>query len=137
MAFPNEIVISGTLCNVEYKTAANGNSYMTGGLKIYQGKDKEDGWIDIVAFNNDRVRLADNISDCFGGETRSLPCITKGKLEYSTYEKDGNKLKSYKIIVDEFAVSVVFGAVQQQTGLIKDRAGNQSQSEADDIFGDL
>ena len=42
MAFPNEIVISGTLCNVEYKTAANGNSYMTGGLKVYQGKRHDD-----------------------------------------------------------------------------------------------
>lgn len=117
MAFPNEIVISGTLCNVEYKTANSGASYMTAGLKVYQGKDKEDGWYDVIAFNNERNRLADNISDSFGGATKSLPVIIKGKLETSTYEKkDGTKGKSTKIIVDECAVSVVFGPVAISNG---------------------
>ena len=50
MAFPNEITLSGTLCNVEMKQAASGNFYTTGGLKIYQGKDKEPAWLDVVAF---------------------------------------------------------------------------------------
>ncbi len=52
MAFPNEVTVSGTLCNVEMKQAASGNFYLTGGLKIWQGKDKEPAWIDVVVFNN-------------------------------------------------------------------------------------
>jgi|TARA_B100000902_G_scaffold396853_1_gene458961 single-stranded DNA-binding protein len=117
MAFPNEVTLSGTLANVEMKQAKSGNFYLTGGLKVYQGKDKDPAWYDIIAFNNDRNNLADHLADCFGGETRSLPVIIKGKLEQSTYEnQEGKNVKSYKIIVDEAAVSVVFGPVSILSG---------------------
>lgn len=135
MALPNEIIISGTLCNVEHKQASNGNFYMTGGLKVYQGKDKEDGWYDIVAFNSERSNLADNISDCFGGATKSLPVIIKGKLETATYEKkDGSKGKSTKIIVDELGVSVVFGAVSIQNGALPSTPKVDNTLNADEVF---
>ena len=112
MAFPNEVTISGTLCNVEMKQAASGNFYTTGGLKIYQGKDKEPAWLDVVAFNNERYNLADYIADSFGKGVNSLPVIVRGKLEQSVWDKeDGTKVKQNKIIVDELAVSLVFGPV--------------------------
>jgi len=135
MAFPNEIVISGTLCNVEYKTSNSGNSYMTAGLKVYQGKDKEDGWFDVIAFNNERNALADKISDCFGGGTKSLPVIIKGKLEVSTYDKkDGTKGKSTKIIVDELGVSVVFGSVTINNGVAPTPPKADTTLNADEVF---
>lgn len=138
MAFPNEITISGTLCNVEYKQAQSGNQYMTAGLKVYQGKDKEDGWYDVVAFNNERTRLADNISDCFGGETKSIPVIIKGKLEVSTYEKkDGTKGKSTRILVDELAVSVVFGPVKIHNGSMSSDSAPTSNSSVANAESDL
>ena len=47
MAFPNEIVISGTLCNLEYKTAANGKACGGNGFCNEKGTCVCDaGWID-------------------------------------------------------------------------------------------
>jgi len=108
------MTFSGTLCNVEYKTAASGSTYMTGALKVYQGQEKDDAWYDVIAFNNQKINinLADNASDCFGNGVKSLPVIIRGSLEQSTYEnKEGKKVKNHKIIADEIAVSVVFGPV--------------------------
>ena len=117
MAFPNDITISGTLCNVEMKQAQSGNFYLTGGLKVYQGKEKDAGWFDVVAFNNERNRLADNLADCFTAGTKSLPVILKGKLEQGSYEnQEGKTVKTYKIIIDEAAISVVFGPVTLNSG---------------------
>tara|TARA_Y100000004_G_C8931154_1_gene420022 strand:+ start:746 stop:1168 length:423 start_codon:yes stop_codon:yes gene_type:complete len=113
MAFPNEVTVSGTLANVEMKQAQSGNFYLTAGLKIWQGKDKDPAWIDIVVFNNERNQLADYIGDSFGNGINSLPVIVRGKLEQNTWEdKDtGQKRKAYKIIADEVGVSFVFGPV--------------------------
>lgn len=113
MAFPNEVTVSGTLANVEMKRAQSGNFYLTAGLKIWQGKDKDPAWIDIVVFNNERNQLADYIGDSFGNGINSLPVIVRGKLEQNTWEdKDtGQKRKAYKIIADEVGVSFVFGPV--------------------------
>lgn len=128
MAFPNEVVLSGTLCNIEYKQANSGNFFTKGALKVYQGQDKDDAWYDIVAFNNPNrnSNLADNIADCFEVGVKSLPVVIKGKLEQSTYEKkDGTKGKNFTIIVDECAVSVVFGAV----GVLKNNQPPTQPSE--------
>ena len=113
MAFPNEVTMSGTLCNVEMKQAQSGNFYLTGGLKIWQGKDKDPAWVDVVVFNNERNTLADYVGDSFGGSVSSLPVIVRGKLEQNTWEdKDtGQKRKAYKLIADDLAVSFVFGPV--------------------------
>ena len=113
MAFPNEVTVSGTLANVEMKQAQSGNFYLTAGLKVWQGKDKDPAWIDIVVFNNERNQLADQIGDSFGNGINSLPVIVRGKLEQNTWEdKDtGQKRKAYKIIADEVGVSFVFGPV--------------------------
>ena len=113
MAFPNEVTVSGTLADVEMKQAQSGNFYLTAGLKIWQGKDKDPAWIDIVVFNNERNQLADYIGDSFGNGINSLPVIVRGKLEQNTWEdKDtGQKRKAYKIIADEVGVSFVFGPV--------------------------
>jgi len=113
MAYPNEITLSGTLCNVEMKQAQSGNFYLTGGLKIWQGKDKDPAWIDVVVFNNERIALADHIGDSFGAGTKSLPVIVRGKIEQSTWEdkETGQNRKSYKLIADEIGVSFVFGPV--------------------------
>ena len=113
MAFPNEVTVSGTLANVEMKQAQSGNFYLTAGLKVWQGKDKDPTWIDIVVFNNERNQLADYIGDSFGNGINSLPVIVRGKLEQNTWEdKDtGQKRKAYKIIADEVGVSFVFGPV--------------------------
>ncbi len=113
MAFPNEVTVSGTLANVEMKQAQSGNFYLTAGLKIWQGKDKDPAWIDVVVFNNERNQLADYIGDSFGKGINSLPVIVRGKLEQNTWEdKDtGQKRKAYKIIADEVGVSFVFGPV--------------------------
>ena len=112
MAFPNEITLSGTLCNVEMKQAKGGSFYTTGGLKVYQGKDKEPAWFDVVAFNNERNSLADFVADSFGAGVSSLPVILRGKLEQNVWEKeDGSKVKQNKVIIDEVAVSMVFGPV--------------------------
>ena len=102
MAFPNEVTVSGTLANVEMKQAQSGNFYLTAGLKVWQGKDKDPAWIDIVVFNNERNQLADYIGDSFGNGINSLPVIVRGKLEQNTWEdKDtGQKRKAYKIIAD-------------------------------------
>ena len=119
MAFPNEVTVSGTLCNVEMKQAASGNFYLTGGLKIWQGKDKEPAWIDVVVFNNERNTLADYVGDSFGKGTNSLPVIVRGKLEQNVWEdkETGQKRKAYKIIADEIGVSFVFGPV----GIMQDQ----------------
>ena len=113
MAFPNVVTVSGTLANVEMKQAQSGNFYLTAGLKVWQGKDKDPAWIDIVVFNNERNQLADYIGDSFGNGINSLPVIVRGKLEQNTWEdKDtGQKRKAYKIIADEVGVSFVFGPV--------------------------
>ena len=119
MAFPNEVTVSGTLCNVEMKQAASGNFYLTGGLKIWQGKDKDPAWIDVVVFNNERNTLADYVGDSFGKGINSLPVILRGKLEQNTWEdkETGQKRKGYKIIADEIGVSFVFGPV----GIMQDQ----------------
>ena len=113
MAFPNEVTVSGTLANVEMKQAQSGNFYLTAGLKVWQGKDKDPAWIDIDVFNNERNQLADYIGDSFGNGINSLPVIVRGKLEQNTWEdKDtGQKRKAYKIIAVEVGVSFVFGPV--------------------------
>ena len=113
MAFPNEVTMSGTLCNVEMKQAKSGNFYTTGGLKIYQGKDKDPAWIDLVVFNNERIQLADFVADSFGQGISSLPVIVRGKLEQNTWDdtETGKKRKAYTLIADELAVSFVFGPV--------------------------
>ena len=123
MAFPNEVTVSGTLANVEMKQAQSGNFYLTAGLKIWQGKDKDPAWIDIVVFNNERNQLADYIGDSFGNGINSLPVIVRGKLEQNTWEdKDtGQKRKAYKIIADEVGVSFVFGPVGIKQDQIPER----------------
>ena len=123
MAFPNEVTVSGTLANVEMKQAQSGNFYLTAGLKVWQGKDKDPAWIDIVVFNNDRNQLADYIGDSFGNGINSLPVIVRGKLEQNTWEdKDtGQKRKAYKIIADEVGVSFVFGPVGIKQDQIPER----------------
>jgi len=123
MAFPNEVTVSGTLANVEMKQAQSGNFYLTAGLKIWQGKDKDPAWIDVVVFNNERNQLADYIGDSFGKGINSLPVIVRGKLEQNTWEdKDtGQKRKAYKIIADEVGVSFVFGPVGIKQDQIPER----------------
>ena len=123
MAFPNEVTVSGTLANVEMKQAQSGNFYLTAGLKVWQGKDKDPAWIDIVVFNNDSNQLADYIGDSFGNGINSLPVIVRGKLEQNTWEdKDtGQKRKAYKIIADEVGVSFVFGPVGIKQDQIPER----------------
>ena len=123
MAFPNEVTVSGTLANVEMKQAQSGNFYLTAGLKVWQGKDKDPAWIDIVVFNNERNQLADYIGDSFGNGINSLPVIVRGKLEQNTLEdKDtGQKRKAYKIIADEVGVSFVFGPVGIKQDQIPER----------------
>ena len=123
MAFPNEVTGSGTLANVEMKQAQSGNFYLTAGLKVWQGKDKDPAWIDIVVFNNERNQLADYIGDSFGNGINSLPVIVRGKLEQNTWEdKDtGQKRKAYKIIADEVGVSFVFGPVGIKQDQIPER----------------
>jgi len=123
MAFPNEVTVSGTLANVEMKQAQSGNFYLTAGLKVWQGKDKDPAWIDIVVFNNERNQLADYIGDSFGNGINSLPVIVRGKLEQNTWEdKDtGQKRKAYKIIADEVGVSFVFGPVGIKQDQIPER----------------
>ena len=123
MAFPNEVTVSGTLANVEMKQAQSGNFYLTAGLKVWQGKDKDPAWIDIVVFNNERNQLADYIGDSFGNGINSLPVIVRGKLEQNTWEdKDtGQKRKAYKIIADEVGVSFVFGPVVIKQDQIPER----------------
>ena len=123
MAFPNEVTVSGTLANVEMKQAQSGNFYLTAGLKVWQGKDKDPAWIDIVVFNNERNQLADYIGDSFGNGIKSLPVIVRGKLEQNTWEdKDtGQKRKAYKIIADEVGVSFVFGPVGIKQDQIPER----------------
>ena len=123
MAFPNEVTVSGTLANVEMKQAQSGNFYLTAGLKVWQGKDKDPAWIDIVVFNNDRNQLADYIGDSFGNGINSLPVIVRGKLEQNTWEdKDtGQKRKAYKIIADEVGVSFVLGPVGIKQDQIPER----------------
>ena len=123
MAFPNEVTVSGTLANVEMKQAQSGNFYLTAGLKVWQGKDKDPAWIDIVVFNNERNQLADYIGDSFGNGINSLPVIVRGKLEQNTWEdKDtGQKRKAYKIIADEVGVSFVFGHVGIKQDQIPER----------------
>ena len=99
MAFPNEVTMSGTLCNVEMKQAQSGNFYLTGGLKIWQGKDKDPAWVDVVVFNNERNTLADYVGDSFGGSVSSLPVIVRGKLEQNTWEdKDKYDLQAKKLV---------------------------------------
>jgi len=108
---------SGTLSNVEMLQANNGNFYMTGALKVWQGNDDDVAWYDVRAFNTEKNRnLADKVSDCFGKGVTSVPCIIKGIMKQSTYEKDGQKRKSYQIIISEFAVSTVFGPVFIDSG---------------------
>ena len=123
MAFPNEVTVSGTLANVEMKQAQSGNFYLTAGLKVWQGKDKDPAWIDIVVFNNERNQLADYIGDSFGNGINSLPVIVRGKLEQNTWEdKDtGQKRKAYKIIADEVGESFVFGPVGIKQDQIPER----------------
>ena len=124
MAYPNEVTLSGTLCNVEMKQAQSGNFYLTGGLKIWQGKDKDPAWIDVVVFNNERISLADHIGDSFGGSIKSLPVIVRGKLEQSSWEDNdtGKTRKGYTLIADEIGVSFVFGPVGiQQEGVLPER----------------
>ena len=123
MAFPNEVTVSGTLANVEMKQAQSGNFYLTAGLKVWQGKDKDPAWIDIIVFNNERNQLADYIGDSFGNGINSLPVIVRGKLEQNTWEdKDtGQKRKAYKIIADEVGVSFVFGPVGIKQDQIPER----------------
>ena len=123
MAFPNEVTVSGTLANVEMEQAQSGNFYLTAGLKVWQGKDKDPAWIDIVVFNNERNQLADYIGDSFGNGINSLPVIVRGKLEQNTWEdKDtGQKRKAYKIIADEVGVSFVFGPVGIKQDQIPER----------------
>ena len=97
--------------------------YLTAGLKVWQGKDKDPAWIDIVVFNNERNQLADYIGDSFGNGINSLPVIVRGKLEQNTWEdKDtGQKRKAYKIIADEVGVSFVFGPVGIKQDQIPER----------------
>ena len=123
MAFPNEVTVIGTLANVEMKQAQSGNFQLTAGLKVWQGKDKDPAWIDIVVFNNERNQLADYIGDSFGNGINSLPVIVRGKLEQNTWEdKDtGQKRKAYKIIADEVGVSFVFGPVGIKQDQIPER----------------
>ena len=123
MAFPNEVTVSGTLANVEMKQAQSGNFYLTAGLKVWQGKDKDPAWIDIVVFNNERNQLADYIGDSFGNGINSLPVIVRGKLEQNTWEDKytGQKRKAYKIIADEVGVSFVFGPVGIKQDQIPER----------------
>ena len=41
----------GNLVGVEYKTSANGNSYIRARLAVNMGQEKESSWFNVVAFN--------------------------------------------------------------------------------------
>jgi single-stranded DNA-binding protein len=105
----------GNLVGVEYKTSANGNSYIRARLAVNMGQEKESSWFNVVAFNE----LAQNTYETWmksveNSSKNSVRAMVQGKIEVSNYGEGEEKKVSVTIIADEIGIATKYAVV---TGL--------------------
>lgn len=94
----------------ELRQTANGLSIVTFSLAT-DGRKKEDGptWHNIVAFG----KTADAMHEYL---TKGRQVFIEGRISNETYEKDGQKKSTSKVIVDSFSFVGDRGEKQQDPG---------------------
>tara|TARA_Y100001958_G_C21196601_1_gene523860 strand:- start:343 stop:810 length:468 start_codon:yes stop_codon:yes gene_type:complete len=102
----------GNLVGVEYKTSANGNSYIRARLAVNMGQDKDSSWFNIVAFNE----LAQNTYETWmksveNSSKNSVRAMVQGKIEVSNYGEGEEKKVSVTIIADEIGIATKYAVV--------------------------
>jgi len=132
----NKTIIMGRLAHTpELKHTASGTTYTQFSLAVDRDfKDKQSGekvtdWIDLVAWSH----TAEFICQYFG---KGRMMVAAGRLQTDSYnDKDGNKRKSTKVVVE----NAYFGDSkrdQNQNGQIGEQSTNGSQfveiTEGDD-----
>ena len=102
----------GNLVGVEYKTSANGNSYIRARLAVNMGQEKESSWFNVVAFNE----LAQNTYETWmksveNSSKNSVRAMVQGKIEVSNYGEGEEKKVSVTIIADEIGIATKYAVV--------------------------
>jgi single-stranded DNA-binding protein len=102
----------GNLVGVEYKTSANGNSYIRARLSVNMGQEKESSWFNVVAFNE----LAQNTYETWmksveNSSKNSVRAMVQGKIEVSNYGEGEEKKVSVTIIADEIGIATKYAVV--------------------------
>ena len=105
----------GNLVGVEYKTSANGNSYIRARLAVNMGQEKESSWFNVVAFNE----LAQNTYETWmksveNSSKNSVRAMVQGKIEVFNYGEGEERKVSVTIIADEIGIATKYAVV---TGL--------------------
>lgn len=105
----------GNLVGVEYKTSANGNSYIRARLAVNMGQEKESSWFNVVAFNE----LAQNTYETWmksveNSSKNSVRAMVQGKIEVSNYGEGEERKVSVTLIADEIGIATKYAVV---TGL--------------------
>lgn len=109
----NKVFLMGRFTyDPELKDSSNG-SYLRANIAVdrrYKSGETTADFPDLVAFG----KTAEFISKYF---TKGMKILITGRLQTSTYEKDGNKIKRTEVIVDEaeFAESKRNDFVQEGT----------------------
>jgi len=123
----------GNLVGVEYKTSANGNSYIRARLAVNMGQEKESSWFNVVAFNE----LAQNTYETWmksveNSSKNSVRAMVQGKIEVSNYGEGEEKKVSVTIIADEIGIAtkyaVVTGLEPMSSGISTDKVQVQKAS---------
>lgn len=79
---------------VEVRYTNTGRAVAQFPIAIYQGKEKEKMWLDVIAWNHLAESCGNTIQK---GET----VIVEGRLQMRVYEKDDQKKRVYEIIADD------------------------------------
>jgi single-strand DNA-binding protein len=96
----NKVILIGRSSNKPtVKESQNGTKYCAFSVATNSGygEKKQTDWHDITAFGK-LAELCEQLID------KGTMAYIEGRLQYSTYEKDGQKRKSTKIIADEVTI---------------------------------
>lgn len=132
----NKVILIGRLGrDPELKTAQSGKSYCNFTLATSSGfgDSRQTEWHNVTAFN----KTAENVKQYL--HKGSLAAV-EGRIQYQTYEKDGQKHTTTKIVAD--SVTFVGSKDEQQTSSNSTSTNHQTANqdsfykppESDDTF---
>lgn len=122
----NKVIITGRItADPELRVTQNGKKVCQFSLALSMGKDKPAQFHDFVAWDNNAEYLSRYVK-------KGNRILVEGRLDKSSYEKDGQKHYSVKVICDRIESADGANKPQnEQTSVIKAKAPQTAQNQTD------
>lgn len=142
MAAGNTVTLVGnTTRDPELRFTANGSAIATFGIAVnrrWQNRQTSE-WEEAVSFFNIVAwgQMAENVCESIAKGTR---VIVSGRLEQSSWEKDGQKQSKIEVVADEIAPSLRWATAEvvrneREGGDRGGRSSSRSRQQAEPDFG--